>query len=99
MLDMVWSMMSFIDLLISFWGYAIETTAYLLNIILTKLVVPTLYEIWKWNKLNLKGDKIWGNPAHIKRHNPNKLETRAKWCIFMRYPKEINGYHFCHLVD
>ena len=69
LLDMVRSMMSFADLPISFWGYALETAAYLLNRVPTKSVVSTPYEIWKGKKLDLKVVKIWGCPAHVKRHN------------------------------
>jgi hypothetical protein len=31
LLDMVWSMMSIINLPLSFWGYALETVAFTLN--------------------------------------------------------------------
>ena len=63
-------MMSFADLPISFWGYALETTAYLLNRVPTKSVVSTLYEIWKGKKHDLKVVKIWGSPAHVKNTTP-----------------------------
>ncbi len=42
LLDIVRAMMSFADLPISFWGYALEAAAYLLNRVSTKVVV-TLY--------------------------------------------------------
>jgi hypothetical protein len=42
---MVRSMMSQIDLLLSFWGYALKTTAFTLNRVLTKSIERTLYEI------------------------------------------------------
>ena len=38
LLDMVRSMMSQYDLLISFWGYALETAAFILNRVPTKAV-------------------------------------------------------------
>ena len=91
--------MSFADLPISFWGYALETTAYLLNRVPTKLVVSTPYEIWKEKKSDLKVVKIWGCPAHVKRHNPDKLESRTERCKFVGYPKETCGYYFYHLED
>ena len=80
-------MMSFADLPISFWGYALETAVYLLNRVLTKSVVSTLYEIWKGKKPDLKVVKIWGCPAYIKRHNFDKLELRTERCKFVEYPK------------
>jgi hypothetical protein len=38
--------MSQTNLLLSFWGYALETTAFTLNRVPTKSVEMTLYEIW-----------------------------------------------------
>ncbi|KAL0402288.1 UNVERIFIED_CONTAM: Retrovirus-related Pol polyprotein from transposon TNT 1-94 [Sesamum latifolium] len=46
LLDMVRSMMSFTELPPSFWGYALETAAKLLNIAPSKTVPQTPYEIW-----------------------------------------------------
>ena len=51
-------MMSFVDLPVLFWGYALEIVAYLLNRIPTTSVVSTLYEIWKGKKYDLKVVKI-----------------------------------------
>ena len=99
MLDMVRSMMNFADLPVLFWRYALETVAYLLNRVLTKSVVSTLYEIWNDKRPNLKYVKIWGCLAHIKRHNPDKLESIIERCKFVGYPKETCGYYFYHLVD
>ncbi|TYK18765.1 gag/pol protein [Cucumis melo var. makuwa] len=47
LLDMVRSMMSFAQLPNSFWGYALETTIYILNNVPSKSVSETSYEIWK----------------------------------------------------
>ena len=44
LLDMVQSMMSFARLLDSFWGYAVETAAYILNMVPFKSVSKTPYE-------------------------------------------------------
>ncbi|KAL0416842.1 UNVERIFIED_CONTAM: hypothetical protein Slati_3516100 [Sesamum latifolium] len=46
LLDMVRSMMSFTELPPSFWGYALETTAKLLNLAPFKMVPQTPYVIW-----------------------------------------------------
>lgn len=96
---MVWSMMSFVDLPISFWGYALETAAYLLNRVPTKLVVSTRYEIWKEKKLDFNVIKIWDCPAHVKRHNLDKLESRTERCKFMGYPEETYEYYFYYPKD
>ncbi|KAL0336736.1 UNVERIFIED_CONTAM: hypothetical protein Sradi_4885500 [Sesamum radiatum] len=44
--DMVQSMMSFTKLPLSFWGYALQTAAKLLNIAPSKIVPLTPYKIW-----------------------------------------------------
>ncbi|KAL0305310.1 UNVERIFIED_CONTAM: Retrovirus-related Pol polyprotein from transposon TNT 1-94 [Sesamum angustifolium] len=46
LLDIIRSMMSFTELPLSFWGYALETAARLLNIAPSKTVAQTLYHIW-----------------------------------------------------
>ncbi|KAA0050040.1 gag/pol protein [Cucumis melo var. makuwa] len=47
---MVRSMMSFTQLPDSFWGYALETTIYILNNVPSKSVSETPYELWKGRK-------------------------------------------------
>jgi hypothetical protein len=44
-LDMMWSMMSYVDLSSSFYGYTLQTTTYLLKRVLIKSVDKTPYEI------------------------------------------------------
>ena len=46
LLDMVRSMMSQSHLPISFWAYALETAAFILNRVPSKAVEKTPYEIW-----------------------------------------------------
>jgi hypothetical protein len=46
LLDMVRSVMSQSDLPLSFWGYALETAAFTLNMVSSKSVVNTPYEMW-----------------------------------------------------
>ena len=45
LLDMVRSMMSLISLPLSFWGYALETTTFMLNRAPSKSVETTPYEL------------------------------------------------------
>jgi hypothetical protein len=59
-LDMVISMMSQTDLPLSFWGYALETTAFTLNRVATKSLERTPYEIWIEKHLKLSFLKVWG---------------------------------------
>ena len=46
LLDSVRSMMSHTDLPTSFWGYALETAAYVLNRVPSKFVKTTPFEKW-----------------------------------------------------
>ncbi|KAL0404233.1 UNVERIFIED_CONTAM: Retrovirus-related Pol polyprotein from transposon TNT 1-94 [Sesamum radiatum] len=62
LLDMVWCVMSFTELPPSFWGYALETAAKLLNIAPSKSVPQTPYEIWH------------GKPASYNRHDEALIE-------------------------
>ncbi|PKI58225.1 hypothetical protein CRG98_021396 [Punica granatum] len=78
LLDMVRSMMSYTDLPISMWGYALQTACYLLNRIPSKSVSTTLYEIWNGRTPSLKHVKIWGCPAFVKKQKTDKLETRSE---------------------
>lgn len=52
-LNMVWSMMSYTDMPVSFWGYALLTIVYLCNRIPSKSVTSTPYEIWNGKELEL----------------------------------------------
>ena len=89
--DMVRSMLSYSSLPISFWGYAIETVMYLLNLVPSKTVPKTPTELWKGRKPSLSHIRIWGAPAHVLRKDPNKLESRTEVCMFVGYPKGTRG--------
>ena len=60
LLYMVRSMMSLTDLPLSFWGYALETTAFTLNRAPSKSVDMTPYELWFGKKPKLSFLKILG---------------------------------------
>jgi len=94
LLDIVRSMMSQSDLPLSFWGYALETTAFTLNRVPSKSVVKTPYEMWTGKSPSLSFLKIWGCEAFIKRLQSDKLTPKSDKCIFMGYPKETLGYYF-----
>nr|GEV21368.1 retrotransposon protein, putative, Ty1-copia subclass [Tanacetum cinerariifolium] len=51
LLDMVQSIMSQTTLPKSFWDYALETAAYILNMVPTKKVEKTPYKVWHGNKV------------------------------------------------
>ena len=91
---MVRSMMSRTDLPISFWGYALETVAFLLNRIPSKAVEKTPYELWTGKCPGLSFLKIWGCEAYVKRQTSDKLASKFDKCLFVGYPKETKGYYF-----
>ncbi|GKD27104.1 retrotransposon protein, putative, ty1-copia subclass [Tanacetum coccineum] len=91
---MVRSMMSLTTLPLSFWDYALEFAARILNMVPTKKVDKTPYELWHGKVPNLSYLKVWGCEAHVKRHTPDKLQQRFVKCIFVGYPKETMGYYF-----
>ncbi|KAK8600793.1 hypothetical protein V6N12_050641 [Hibiscus sabdariffa] len=59
LLDMVRSMMSHSDLLISFWGHALETVAFTLNRVPSKSVQKIPYEIWTRKRPNQDEPKTY----------------------------------------
>ena len=91
---MLRSMMSRKNLPISFWGYALETIAFLLNRIPLKVVEKTSYELWTGKRPVLSFLKIWGYEAYVKRQASNKLASKSDKCLFVGYPKETKGYYF-----
>ena len=84
---MVRSMMSQSDLPISFWGYAFETAAFILNRAPSKAVEKTPYEIWNGKPPSFSFLKIWGCEAYVKRQISDKLAPKSDKCLFMGYPK------------
>ena len=66
LLDMVRSMMSRASLPISFWGYALETAAHILNRVPTKKVAKTPHEMWKGKAPSLAHIKVWGCEAFVR---------------------------------
>nr|GEW40534.1 zinc finger, CCHC-type [Tanacetum cinerariifolium] len=90
-------MMSQTTLSKSFWNYALETAARILNMVLTKKVEKTPYEVWHRKAPKLSYLKVWGWEALVKRDTltkSDKLEPRSIKCIFTGYPKEMMGYSF-----
>ena len=87
-------MMSRASLPITFWGYALETAAHILNRVPTKKVSKTPFEIWSGKAPSLKHIKIWGCEAFVKRDTSDKLESRSERCRFVGYPQDSFGYLF-----
>ena len=91
LLDMVRSMMSLTDLLLSFWGYALETSAFTLNRAPSKSVEMTPYELWFGKKPKLSFLKSLGLRCLCEKFQPDKLEPKSEKCVFIGYPNETVG--------
>nr|GEW35205.1 hypothetical protein [Tanacetum cinerariifolium] len=71
-----------------------QSATHILNMVPTKKVDKTPYELWYGKVLNLSYLKVWGCEALVKWDTPDKLQQRSVKCIFIRYPKEMMGYYF-----
>ncbi|GJR92290.1 retrotransposon protein, putative, ty1-copia subclass [Tanacetum coccineum] len=89
LLDMVQSMTNLKTLPKSFWGYALETAARILNMVPTKKVDRTPCEIWHGKAPKLSYLRVWGCEALVKRDMLDKLNSRS--VNFMA--QEANGSH------
>ena len=81
--------MSYASLLVSFSGYALETTQYLLNLVPFKVISTTPKELWTERKPSLGHVRIWGSPAYVLKRYPSKLEARSEVCLFVGYPRGL----------
>ncbi|KAL0307232.1 UNVERIFIED_CONTAM: hypothetical protein Sradi_6140500 [Sesamum radiatum] len=88
LLDMIRSMMSFTKLPLSFWAYALETEARLLNIAPSKTMAQTPYQICHGKPASYKYVRVWSSPAYVKRLVGDKLDSRSSLCKFIGYLKE-----------
>ena len=87
-------MMSLSTLPLSFWGYALETEAYILNMVSSKSIPKTPMKMWIDRKLILSHIRIWGCPAYVLKQSSNKLDAKLELCWFVGYPKGTRGYYF-----
>nr|GEZ91913.1 hypothetical protein [Tanacetum cinerariifolium] len=74
--------------------YALESATRILNMVPTKKVDKTPYELWNGKVHNLSYLKVWGFEERVKRDVPDKLQQISVKCIFIGYPKETMGYYF-----
>ena len=93
LLDMARSMMSLTDLPLSFWGYALETVAFMLNRAPSKSVETTPYELWFGKKPKLSFLKVWGSDAYVKKLQPDKLEPKIGEVRIHRIPQRNCWVH------
>ncbi|GJT65900.1 retrotransposon protein, putative, ty1-copia subclass [Tanacetum coccineum] len=73
---------------------SLESAARILNMVPTKKVDKTPYELWYEKVPKLSYLKVWGCEALVKRDTPEKLQQRSVKCINIGYPKETMGYYF-----
>ncbi|GKG12147.1 retrotransposon protein, putative, ty1-copia subclass, partial [Tanacetum coccineum] len=59
-------MMNLTTLSLSFWDYALESATRILNMVPTKKVDKTPYELWYGKVPNLSYLKVWGCEALVK---------------------------------
>ena len=91
-------MMSRTNLPISFWGYALETIAFLLNRIPSKAVEKTPYELWTRKHPSLSFLQIWGCEAYVNHQAYDKLASKSDKCLFVGYPKETKRVLLLHPI-
>jgi hypothetical protein len=91
--------MSQTNLSLSFWGYALQTAAFILNRILTKSVERAPYEIWTGKHPILSFLKVWGCEAYVKCLMSNKFTPKSDRCFFVGYPRETKGYYFYNKAE
>ena len=87
LLDMVRFMLNYSILLISFWGYALQITMYLLNVVPSKSAPKAPRELWIRCKPSLNHIQKWGCLAYVLKHKTDKLEARSKVYLFVGYPE------------
>ncbi|GKA16417.1 retrotransposon protein, putative, ty1-copia subclass, partial [Tanacetum coccineum] len=83
LLDMVRSMMSQTTLPNSFWDYALEFAARILNMVPTKKIYKKPYKVWHGKAPKLPYLKVWGCEALVKRDTLTKHDKLE--------PISING--------
>ena len=91
---MIRSMMSNATLPKSYWGHALETAVLTFNMVPSKSVEKTPYELWFGRIPNMSYLKIWGCKVFVKRLTSDKLASKSDKCFFVGYPKETKGYYF-----
>ena len=94
--DMMRSMVSRCNLLEFLWGEALKTILYILNIVPSKSVPKTPFELWTGRKPNLNHLRVWGYPTKVKIYNPlqKKTDPKTSCFFFIGYPDHAKGYRF-----
>nr|GEU89015.1 hypothetical protein [Tanacetum cinerariifolium] len=91
--EMVNSMLSYSSLSEGFWGEAILTACYLLNMVPNKKNKTTTYELWYKKRPNLAFLRVWGCRAVVRLPDP-KRKT-----VFVGYAEHYKAYRDDHSDD
>ena len=92
-------MLSYSSLPVLFWGYALETAMYILNLVPSKSVPKTSTKLWSGCKPSLNHIRIWGAPTHVLNKKSNKMDSRIEVCMFIGYLKGTRGGIFYSTKD
>ena len=85
---MVRSMLSYSFLPYSFWGYALQTVVYILNLVPSKSILKRLLELWSGHKHSLRHIHTWKCLTHVLKGKTGKPEPHIEVCMFVGY---LNG--------
>ncbi|KAK1413623.1 hypothetical protein QVD17_35399 [Tagetes erecta] len=94
LLNMVRSMMCRTNLPHSLWSYALMTAARIINLVPTKKVDKTPYEIWHGHKPNLSYLRVWGCDAYVTSDSDDKLDPRGEKVVFVGYCNKSRLYFY-----
>ncbi|GJW30670.1 zinc finger, CCHC-type containing protein [Tanacetum coccineum] len=94
--EMVNFMLSYSGLSEGFWGEAMLTACYLLNMVHNKRNKTTPYELWYKRRPNLSFLRVWGCRAVVRLPDPKKKTLGEKGidCIFVGYAEHSKAYRF-----
>ncbi|GKF26176.1 retrotransposon protein, putative, ty1-copia subclass, partial [Tanacetum coccineum] len=94
LLDMVRSMMNLTTLPLSFWDYALEFATRIINMVPTKKVDKTLYELWYGKVPNLSYLKVWETMSYyfyIPPENKIVVARYAEFFVKNLITQEVSG--------
>ncbi|GKB39404.1 retrotransposon protein, putative, ty1-copia subclass [Tanacetum coccineum] len=83
LLDMVRSMMNLTTLPLSYWDYALESATPILNMVPTKKVDKTPYELWYGKVPNLSYLKVWETMGYYFYFPPENKIVIARYAEFL----------------
>nr|GEV04078.1 zinc finger, CCHC-type [Tanacetum cinerariifolium] len=94
--ELVNSMLSYSGLSERFWGEAMSTACYLLNMVPNKMNKTTPYELWYKKRPNMSFLRVWGCRAVVRLPDPKRKTLGEKGidCIFVGYAEHSRAYRF-----